>query len=258
MELAKKDQLQAAVDAISPAEALGSPVVAARAQRYRDQWQTELDIRADNQRAAATWQKIQTATTDGTSELVIWHELARFLQRYPSSEDVDDARQLQARLRTTVQDKFADGADYVQELIREGRWIQVFRYIAVLESAAGSAAAKEAVAELQKMAERQKNRIERDYALLGTRKRMFGEEDILEVRRVVTHYLAIYPDDEEARQLLQLAKTKGAERAAKLLRQAKLFQDVKPSLYRDKLNRAYHLDRGGESGQRALAMLNEG
>ncbi len=81
---------------------------------------------------------------------------------------------------------------------------------------------------------------------------MINEADIIEVRRVATLMLMIDPDDAEAARLLKQAKSKGAQRAEILVKQARSGATLR---YREKLIRARRLDPSGQHGKRAREML---
>lgn len=255
--VAAEDKLAEAVTLIAPAVALGLGSTAQRAEALHARWKKELGVRADRAAEAAAWQHIQTLKA-AVRTLEVWQALDVYLQRYRQSPNRAEAERLQESIRKFMEERFNTELERVRSMAQAGHWSDVMQRIGLLRAAAVSPDQRAALQSLSELADQQKEKIENDYRLLGWRKQMFNEEAIIEVRRVAALYLAFHPSDDEAAALLEQAKQRGAERAAKLIEQGMRFRSFRPELFREKLTLAYHLDPGGEQGERARKLLQEG
>jgi hypothetical protein len=255
--LAKDDKLQAAAERATAAAGLGEARIADRASALRDKCLAELKLRADRKAEAESWQRIQDLRRRRGSELDLCKELEIFSRRFPGASHGPEASQLKLDVRQAAEQKAAEAVRQAAGLFDHEDYQAAREQLDRLRYAPIPPSLASALADLKRRLGGLKQRGDEEFLALSKRAKLFTEADVVAVLEALPRILAMDPEHEEAQQLLQKATQAGESRARKLVETARPFREIKPDVYRDKLERAARSSPEGPFGTEARGLLKE-
>lgn len=254
--LAKQERFSDAIRAIELAITLGNTETSAQARHWKSKWQSEVKIRADRKAEADAIARIKRLWAS-KKVAECWQELEVFVQRYPGSAHLEKAKQFKQDIEKHFQEQFEAMSSQIDEYMQAGNMVAALAQLAAMEATVFDERQRATLAGLRQKVTTQAERIRIDFQLLGIRKRLINESDILEVRRAATLLLALEPDNVEAQQLFNEAEAKGRARAKRTLEQTERSVSLRPKQYQDQLISVVRLDPDGPYGKRARQLLKE-
>ncbi len=260
-KFAAQGNLERAVATWAPFLEVCSSDLKAEADKLHHGWATELELRSSRKAEAEHWSRIQQlAGRESEPAFALARELQTFRQRYPASEQTDEA----SRIETQSQPRLLADIDRIAALADKA-W-QAKQWSA-FRAAAYELAGWELPRERQKVQQRLRSRQEELASLAEGRlqearanlKTVVREDDVLRALYLLPAVLELNPDQAEARGLLDKAKAQGATLAADRVRLAQLHLKSEKTRSRAEplLKVAMQLDPGGHAGQLAGKLLAE-
>jgi hypothetical protein len=255
--LAKEDKLKEAAERAAAAAGLTEGKVAERAAAVQEKCLAELKFRQDRKAEAESWQRIRNIKAQAGAELELCRELEIFSRRFPNGPYHAEAEQWKLKAREAAERRVAEAIKQAAELLDHEEYKAAREKIEHLQYVPISPSLVSALDSLKRRLSKLRQPAEEEYLALGKRVKLFTEADVVAVLEVLPRILAMDPEHEEAQQLLQKATKSGESRAKKLVETARPFREIKPDVYRDKLERAARLNPEGPFGTEARRLLKE-
>jgi hypothetical protein len=255
--LVKQDRLKEAAEKADAAERLGDAKTARQARALCETIAAETKLRRNQEAENEAWERIRTLRATPRSQMLLYKELELFGRRFPNSSRSAQVDELRRTTRRAVEDKIADALSQVAASLDKEDWLAARKQLELLQYLPIPPSSAAAFKQLQKRVADLKIRAEEDFQALGSQRRLFSEQDVIAVLAALRRILAMDPEHEDARALLEKARRNGAIRAHKLLAAAAVFRERSPEIYRERLRRVLQLDPDGPDGVQARTLLDE-
>jgi tetratricopeptide (TPR) repeat protein len=254
---AEKGELEKAIEIVKVAERFGSKQLATKAAQIRQQWVHELKLRNDREAQRKLLSQIEALQQQGEL-LQAWQQLSDFMRRFPETFFPEEVDRLRATLEQTIRKRAPEYFKLLKSYQQSEKWGDLVRLYQQLVSAplpeqyaARLEAYRRAVTDLGRQADSL-------FLSLDFHKRMTTRESVVKLLEVLPRVLALNPDHQEAKQLLEQARQAGARYAEKLLRLAYLLHKQNQiAKCRERLEEIILLDPDGPAGKEAREFLEQ-
>lgn len=255
--LARRDQLEEAVEGAKWAGRFGGPEARRQAEQLQGVWQAELHLRSRPAVLENAWRRLEALHAKEDRLLEFVREARRFLQRHPRSPHGRVVREWLTAAEPEMPAQITAAIDQTASLLDQQDWSGAWARFALLRSAPIPPPAASAFQELTARFDQVKAEAQREFLLLDEARPLTEESHVVMLLEGLPLVLAKDPEHAEARRLWELARRQGRLRAEKLLNAALSLRAAKPEACRKRLQRAIQLDAMGPCGKKAEALLDE-